>query len=235
MLTVIYGEDTAASRTTLNNVIAEAKLKNPETNITRLVGPKITTADLEQHFAATELFATPKLIIIEELFSAPHSKKRTELITYLGEHHPTAEHHIITWDKKALTPTQIKQLKASTAKEHKLSSSLFKWLDSLKGKPTLAQQKTSLELLRSAIAQNDAFLCFTMLIRQIRLLIQAADGTKMAGAPFMIQKLKGQAASFTMEQLLALHEQLLHFDRAEKTSKNALPLEKRLEHISIGL
>jgi DNA polymerase III delta subunit len=235
MLTVIYGEDTAASRTTLNNLIADAKLKNPETTITRLAGPKITTADLEQHFAATELFATPKLIIIEELFSAPHSKKRTELITYLGEHHTTAEHHIITWDKKALTATQIKQLKADTAKEHKLSSSLFKWLESLKGKPNPPQQKTSLELLRAAVAQNDAFLCFTMLIRQVRLLIQALDGTKMAGAPFMIQKLKGQAASFTMEQLLTLHSQLLVLDRAEKTSKNILPLEKKLEQISIGL
>lgn len=235
MLTVIYGEDTAASRTTLNNIIADAKLKNPETSITRLQGQKITTADLEQHFAATELFATPKLIIIEELFSAPHSKKRTELVTYLGEHHPTAEHHIITWDKKALTATQIKQLKADTAKEHKLSSSLFKWLESLKGTPNATQQKTSLELLQAAIAQTDAYLCFTMLIRQIRLLIQAQDGAKIAGPPFMIAKLKGQAASFSKEKLLVLHTQLLSIDRAEKTSKNALPLDKKLEQISIGL
>jgi DNA polymerase III delta subunit len=114
----------------------------------------------------------------------------------------------------------------------KASKTLFSWLDLLGKKE---DESKKLRLLHEAIKSDGDFFCFVMLIRQFRLLIQAKSNEKIAGAPFMITKLKTQAQNFSLEQLQKIYEQLLKFDYSQKTSTNLLSLNQWLDLLTLKL
>ena len=67
------------------------------------------------------------------------------------------------------------------------------------------------------------------------MLIQASDGGRLSGPPFLISKLKSQANKFTLAQLLSLHAKLFALDVAQKTSTLKLSLAQELELLAINM
>ncbi len=91
---------------------------------------------------------------------------------------------------------------------------------------TQAQQ---IRLLKQAVKTNDEYMCFVMLARQIRLLIQAKTGGKIKGPYFVINKVKKQARGFSLDKLLQIHNKLHQLDKQIKTSTNIVDLDQALE------
>lgn len=231
MLTILHGEDTTASRARLGVILDEARQKN--TTISRLVAKKLSLAELEEAFVSTSLFEGDELVVLEELHSLPKSKKKEALLALFTAKttNQATQKQVVLWESRQLTATMLKRFPAAKVQEFKLSKKLFQWLDSLgQASPT-----KKIELLKQSVASQGEYLCFVMLVRQIRLLIMAKAGGKITGAPFMISKLRSQAQRFSLEKLLATHLQLLEIDRQLKRSENSLTLTQQLDLITLSL
>jgi len=220
-LTVIHGENNVQSRQKL--VELETAAKAMHHIIKHLSARTLTPAALEVDLRSLSLFAEDQILVLEELHSLPKSARQTQLIQMLAQ----TQSAVILWEKRALTKTMLGKLKNPVAWEYRVSSSLFKWLDSLSAQ---AQTKTAqIRLFHQALNHEDEQLCFIMLIRQVRLLLQAKEGGDIKGPPFMITKLKKQARNFSTEQLLSLHSQVLQLDLNQKTSQAWQSLRQELD------
>lgn len=228
---ILHGEQTIQSREKLLQLITTAK--TAERRLERLETTGVTLAKLEEAVGATDLFGQPKTIIIEGLHSLQRSKKKDELLSLVASIPESSELEIILWENRSLTKTMLKQFPTAAVFEFKISSAVFSWLDSLSPQP--ATKTKQLTLLHKATASEDAFMCFAMLTRQVRLLIQARDGGVLKGAPFMIVKLKKQAQAFSLDQLLSLHTKLLEIDLRQKTSTGWLNLTQELDLLLLQL
>jgi DNA polymerase III delta subunit len=230
---IIHGDNTVASRAQLVGLLDQARAQQRE--IVRAEAKRLDIASLQDLVGSSGLFGQPKTIVIEELHSLPKSKKKDALLDSVVQLNSQLDEstHLILWEKRPLTATMLKRFGSVSATEHKVSSALFKWLETISPQPqTKAQQLT---LFHQALKNDDPFMCMAMLIRQVRLLIQAKDGGPLKGAPFMIAKLKKQAQAFTLEQLLKVHARLLEIDLAEKTSSDLLSLEQKLDLLIVEL
>lgn len=223
---VIHGENTELSRRKLQELIDQAK--NSPTRIVRLETKKLTPASLQEALIGNSLFDEKKLVIIEELHSLPTSKRKKELIEQVSNSNLDK---LILYEKRKLTTTMLKKLGNPQIFEFKITNTLWKFLDQIGHK----DKKRLLQLLKESIKQNDEFFVYTMIIRQIRLLITAKDGGVIKGAPFMITKLKGQASKFSLEQLLKMHRQLFKIDIKQKNSLLPLTLSQELDLILFKL
>ncbi len=223
---ILHGENIVQSRNRLKQVIDAAREQNK--TVERAVSKNLTEAELEELLVGNDLFGTEKLIIIEELHSLPTSNRKKALISMLAN---SVDQDIVLWEKRALTATMLNKFPGARAEEFKTSSSLFKWLDLLGTDNT--QQK--LKYLQEAISSDGEYFCFLMLLRQIRMLIQAKDSGKVAGAPFVVNKVKAQARNFSLEQLLQIHQRLYTIDARQKTSRSPLTLFQELDLITLAL
>ncbi len=218
--TILHGENVVQSRQKLHEL--EAQAKSQGLRLKRLEAKSLTPAQLEEALGGVSLFAEDQLIVIEELHSLAKSARQKDLIQMVAN----TSVPLILWEKRTLTKTMLAQLGQVSPLEFKVSSSLFKWLDALS--PQATQKNRQLKLLTEALAQEDEQLCFLMLIRQVRLLLQAKAGGTIKGAPFMITKLKQQSGLFSLDQLTALNGQLLTLDLHQKTSSSLQTLSQEL-------
>lgn len=223
---ILYGENTVKSRERLIELVREAKQAGKD--VITLTAARLTPADLESALQKTSLFGTEQLVVIEELHSLPRSSRKNQLLEIVG----AANVDVILWEKRDLTKTMLKAFPKAATENFRLTNSLFAWLDAFS--PTGAKTK-QLQLLQQALHTNGEQMCFVMLIRQIRLLIQVKDGGRPAGPPFMISKLAKQAKDFTLDRLLKLHEQLFVMDQAAKTSGSYLSLGQELDLLVANL
>ncbi len=224
---ILHGDNTAQSRNKLAQIIDAKKSENY--HITRLEAKKITPAIIEETIGSTSLFEDKKLIIIEELHSLPRSKNKTNLIDQLSASQQLTANsqELVIWEKRSLTKTMLKKFPEAKVFEFKTSNHLFKWLDLINGKKN--SQTEMLKTFKQAIKSDGEFMCFTMLIRQIRLLITAKDGGEIKGPPFVVKKIQNQSRSFSLDQLLKIHDQLLNIDTKQKTSTTSQSLEQNID------
>ncbi len=224
---ILHGDNTAQSRNKLAQIIDAKKSENY--HITRLEAKKITPAIIEETIGSTSLFDDKKLIIIEELHSLPRSKNKTNLIDQLSASQQLTANsqELVIWEKRSLTKTMLKKFPEAKVFEFKTSNHLFKWLDLINGKKN--SQTEMLKTFKQAIKSDGEFMCFTMLIRQIRLLITAKDGGEIKGPPFVVKKIQNQSRSFSLDQLLKIHDQLLNIDTKQKTSTTSQSLEQNID------
>lgn len=209
---ILHGEHELNSRARLIELISAAKQNG--TQVIWLDGKKLTTADLELALGSDTLFANPKLLVIEQVFAGPKSKRKDEVAKALGQiSDQTVE--VFLWEAKTITATQLKTLGNPKQEIFKLSNAVFTWLDAVSpAKATKAKQQ---QLFTAAVAAESAEFCLIMLIRQLRLLIQAKENKLTSLPPFMIGKIKKQADAFTLEQLLSLHAAVFGIDKRQKT------------------
>ncbi len=226
-MVILHGENTLQSRNALSALLDIARIE--QKRIIRLEAKRLEPKNLTEEVGADSLFGEPRIILIEELHSLPTSARKTQLIKQIGAL-ASEENEIILWEKRQLTPTMLKQFPGAKNQEFKLTKYLFNWLDTVNG-----QFKFNQKMFNSAIEQDGEMMLFTMLIRQIRLLIQVKEGQTASLAPFMVGKLKKQAATFTLAQLLAFHQKLFLLDVGQKTSTNTLDMKQELELLLVGM
>ena len=79
---ILHGEHELNSRARLIELTSAAKQNG--TQVIWLDGKKLTTADLELALGSDTLFANPKLLVIEQVFAGPKSKRKDDLAKALG-------------------------------------------------------------------------------------------------------------------------------------------------------
>lgn len=218
-LVILHGDNTVASRTALQQHIAYARAK--ECEIRHLDAKTLTPAQLGDALGSQELFSTQTCVVIEDLFTQPKSARKDALLDVVRR----SAQSMIIWEKKTLTATQLKPFSSANIQMFKTSSAMFGWLDALGTK----DQAKMFTLFEKAIESDGVELCFAMLIRQVRLLLQIKTGVEVKLAPFAISKLSNQVKLFSEEQLLRLHEQLVYIDEKQKTSGSNLGLRGEVE------
>jgi len=221
MITIFHGDNLVQSRQKLVELLEQAKQKNIK--IKRLRAKKLQPPELEAELVSNDLFGNERLVVIEELHSLPTSKRKKTLIELAAK----SSTDLCLWEKRELTKTMLKKFPKAKVQLFKVANSLFNWLDSLS--PQEKTKKQQLKLLKQTLVEEDEYTCFAMLCRQVRLLIQAKEGSQIKGPPFVINKIKRQAQQFSFHQLLDLHHQLHQLDQQLKTSSNILDLNKQLD------
>lgn len=224
---IIHGDNTILSRTKLVEILENAKENN--TLVERFNASQLDIPTLESKLQKTDLFGHSRMLIIEELHSQTRSKKLNTMIKMLA----SSSMNLCLWEKRQLTSSMLKKLKANQVFEFKLANSLFTWLDSLS--PQESTKVKQIKFFQQAVQENDEYMCFIMLARQVRLLIQATSGGQVKGPFFVINKINQQAKKFTLKRLLWLHDQLHKLDKEVKTSANKISLSQAVELILLKL
>lgn len=228
MVTLIYGEDTAASR---NYYLTE---RNKHTEKVILDGATLTLTDLLQAMSGSGLFGDQQAVFIDELLSKRKASKELDEITASIA---TADAPVFLWESKDLTAKQVASIKGATIKQFKVPQTVFAFLDALAPR----NQKKLTQLFHELQKDEDANYVLFMLLRQVRLLLalsseNAATISEVKRlAPWQQGKLQKQAKLFSQEQLITLHEKLYQLELGQKTGGLSMPLDKAIDFLLLSL
>lgn len=220
MITIIQGEDTNLAYKKLSELLDSAKNRGLETVIKD--SHEIDPTTLRQEVSSSGLFGSDKFIVIKNLLSGSKAKQKDLLIKIIN----SSESDILLFESKKISDTALKQLPKAKVESFNVSAVIFKFLDLLRPgnfKQVLTGWNRLLEL------DNEPEYIFTMIVRQIRLLIQAKSGPsylKLSAYPKKM--ITTQSNLFTLPKLLDLHSQLYLIDKKIKTGSSPLPLEQLL-------
>lgn len=225
---LLHGDNQTASRAFLQELVAKAKEEGKE--IVRLDGSAIVVEDFIQALDSGTMFGGERVVIVENLLSRPKSQEQGKLFGFLEGF--GGENQLILWERKEIGKLVQKKLPEKTqVKLFKIPALLFKFLD------LVAPQKKAeaLRCLHDLLKLEAAELIFFMLVRQLRLLIQVADGQKIAGPPWIAGKLKRQAGAFQTDRLLTNYRQLFTIDESIKFGQTLMPLRWHLDMFLLNL
>jgi len=217
----IHGDYLLSSRNFLNSLIEQEKRQNKE--VVRLDGNSLALNDLIQALASNSLFGGEKVVVIENLFSRQKSKDQEILLEWIKTF--DGQTPVIFWEKKTIGKILQRRLpKKTTVKEFKTPATVFKLVELLSPQT----KKQALQLLEETVVKEPAEFLFAMICRQIRLMLLLKEGQAVGGAPWMVGKLKKQAASFNKDELINSYQKLYFIDKQIKTGKTLMPLSWHL-------
>lgn len=232
MITIIHGEDIAASR----NFLQEEKKKHKD--LVLFEGGKLTITDLVQNIEGTGLFGDTKTIFIEDFFGKikKSSKEAKEIIEFLNKNSKTA--NIVFWESKEIQKRDLSSFKSAVVKTFKLPQTLFVFLDSLKPNNSKSLITLFHNSLENGIKEE---LILFMLQRQFRLLLSLShnDNGKIDEvvrlAPWQKGKLEKQAKLFSEENLKQIYKKLFEIELGQKTGTLNLSLVQAIDFLLLEI
>lgn len=229
MITIIHGEDIVNSR----NYYTEIRKKANDFHI--LYGESVSKEKLVQLLEGGMLFNDSLTVCIEDLFSKKkaRSKELLEIVSYLEQNNNA---NIILWDKKELTKAQLNQFKKATVKQFKLPEEVFVFLDNV----LQSTPEVRLKLFHKALQHNEAEYLFSMLVRQVRLLLALSDTSAetiedLKRMLWQKRKLQQQLQKTTLQKLKSLYKKLYEIDVAQKTGNTSLSLVQSLDFLMLEI
>lgn len=222
MLTLLHGEHHIKSRAMLVELLSRAR--SDQKSITHIESKQLDQAVLTQALQSHSLFGEERVIVIEELHSLPKSKKRDALLELLRTVQDDREIELVLWEKKQLSATEVKAFPGAKVQAFAPTKTMFTWLGSISGNASAEGKRNTLKLLQDTIKADGEYFCFSMLTRQVRLLMTAKESSVGANP-----RVVSQAKTFTWKQLFALHHQLVLIDEKSKNSSSSLDMSNQLE------
>lgn len=222
MIIVLHGDDTAASRQRLAQLLADFK------DYLKVYLPqKAGENELEEAIFAQDL-TNPKKLTVAENYLTGTPKIPTKILQAVPE-----DLVCIFWEKTTLPPLKVSSLtKIAHTELFKHKTPLFTFLDSLaprsKAPIILLAQLKSESLLWQL--QNR-----TLLLILSKLNTGAKSAVKITGRNILDwqwDKIKYQASKFSLEGLLAFYGATLRIDLFIKSGKTNLP-ESTLIHVML--
>lgn len=220
MITIIHGEDTNLAYKKLSEFLDQAKNRGLDVSIKE--SNEIDLTSLRQEVTSSGLFGADKFIVIKNLLSSSKAKQKDSIIKTIN----SSICDIVLFESKKLSDTALKQIPKAKVETFNVSPVIFKFLDLIRPsnfKQILAGWNRLMEL------EHEPEYVFTMVVRQIRLLIQAKSGPsylKLSAYPKKM--IISQSALFTLPKLLDLHHRLYQIDKKIKTGSSPLPLDQLL-------
>lgn len=228
-MTKIYifsGDDIVSSRKAYTDQIEIFKKENEMEYVN---AKDIDETFLENIFGSLDLFGKNRILATENFFSGKSNKLRGGLIEKILSFKKAV---FIDWEEKEISKTETEKLgKSLIIKNFKLPNLLFKFLDSINPE----NKKENIILLKKVLENLDPGFVFSMLIRQIRLLILASDNETITMAPWQKRNLENQFKHFSKDKLINLYKKLLEIDLRQKTSSSPFDLNSELEFFIANL
>lgn len=228
MITIIHGDDTAASRTYLLQ-------KKGDMPVVTYTAETVSLTSLIQEIEGGGLFETDKVIIIESLFSQKSSKTLDEILEYIGKQKNA---DILLWESKTLTKKALSQIPRAEIKEFALPKVLFQFLDAL----LPGNGKEAIVLFHDLLKTTPVELIFFMVIRQYRLLLWFAETSESAPideavrlSPWQKKKILSMSRQYSVKKLIAIYSTLSNIDVLAKTGGLVLPLQKTIDMFLLEL
>lgn len=228
-LTIIHGDNIAASRDGLSSTVAALKARG--FTIKRIEAKSTSSHDLEIELRSQALFSEEALVI-EGLLAKPKSKDKDKSIELILS--AVTNRHITLWDAKKLTATSLKPFVKTkpVVQEHKLSTTLFKFLDSFSPQSI----ELSLKHLRTTIKTTPDIVVFTLLSRRVADLIVALSAPEsLMTSPWQKSNLIRQSKSWSLESLQAIVRELARIDWSIKRGLSSLSYQEHLDLLLLGL
>jgi len=218
---ILHGEDANKSYERLIFLTEEIRSKEIDVVIQDAVDLDITY--LRQEISSSGLFGSCKCFVIKNLLSGSKSKNTENLIQVLNQQ---TDHEIILWENKGLSATALKKFKNSKVELFPISPIIFKFLDLLKPHNTDNILRSWKNIINEGTAPE---FVHAMLVRQLKLLIQAKSGPSyLRIAPYPAKLVTNQATYFTQDHLLDLYQYLYDIDLKIKTGKGGNSMENLL-------
>lgn len=215
MITILHGENQAASRQELERIKAEAGGE-----IIVLDGKVMTETDFVQATQAESLFKTPRIIIVENYFLASKNTK----LSLKG-----ISCDLIFWEEKKISEKIIKEIEKTAdfrERQFKEETAVFRLMDSL----FLGNGQKCVPVFRQCLKTGEPQYLFLMLVRQFRLMLNP-----IGLPPWQKEKVSRQAKSFGQGRLACLYRELLEIDFQNKSGRSPLDLSAALELFLISL
>lgn len=229
MLILIHGDDIVASRKALN----ELKTKYVSYEQIIFEGSRISLTDIITAADSLSLFSTGKFIIIENLLSGPMSKAKEEILDFISS--GKMQTTVVFCEQKEIGKLIVKKyFSQANIISCQLPAILFRFLDAIGSKPP----RQILSMFHTLAAERDGEFLLSMLIRQWRFLIIAADlGEKgFSGMPpWQAFKFINQARFFDLPKLISSYRQLLSFDMRVKSGLTPYSLNQLLDIFFVSL
>lgn len=224
MLTIICGEDTAASRDTLSTLKQAYRTKGfLIQNVAASALPDI----LKSNEGVIDLFGQESIYVTENLSSLYKGRGKSDFKTAVEELSKHASLHILDWEngKSAYELTTLKKL-TNNFHEAKPSKSVFDLLDvAMPGKVVVF-----IQTLQKVLQTQDSMFIYTLLWRHIRKLILAHDNSYDSKTPpWQRGKLLSQAKAWQKEKLMSFYEGLAKIDFSMKTSSSTFDIRESIE------
>lgn len=207
---ILHGEDANKSYGRLTVLTEELKSKQVE--VITQDAEEIDITELRQEIGSRGLFSSTKCFVIKNLLSSTKSKNKDKLLEVLSQ---VTEHEVILWENKGVTATILKKFPEAKVEAFSISPVIFKFLDSLRPENTKNIFLSWKKLLNEG---TEPEFVFAMIVRQIKLLIQAKSGPSYIKlAPYPARLITQQATYFTLDHLLDLYQRLYDIDVKIKT------------------
>lgn len=211
MKTLIHGNDLEKSRVFFNEAKALGK------NLVFLNGEGITFDIFFQASEGQSLFSDETTIVIENLFSKNkiNAIEIKKILEYINSNKIL---NIIIWEQTEVSKTSVLQLKDFDVKSFVIPQQMFTFLEQIRPNNSQSLIKLFHELRKT---QEPEMILF-MIVRQLRLLIQASSNYKnqideaKKMASWQVSRLKSQAKFFTKEELLTAYNKLFDLERKQK-------------------
>ncbi len=227
MITIIHGDNTVLSRQQLTRHI-EGRTRQGKT-VKSIAGADISLPSLTSALQSTSLFGDEQAVVLERLFKMRSKNVRDQVVQILVTHQET---EVILWDDHIISATNLKLISAAkpSVELFKTSPIVFQTMDMF-GNPH--ESSRMIKQLHRSYDQDTTEFVFSMLARQVRLLISVVEGDTGSMKPYTLQKVSQQAKHFTLEKLLKIHHQLLVIDLNQKQSLSLLTLEQQLDMLAL--
>lgn len=226
MITIIHGDDIAASRNYLTTLRGSAI--DPVT----LSAESLNLTELTQILSGGGLFEEARFIAIERLLSNKKVSSPKEIIEVLLKYSGT--HTIVIWENKEVTKLTLNKFPGATVRVFKLPQTLFQLMDSIKPKNT----RQILTLYHSTKERIEEELILYMLVRQIRLLLAFKTGsniTELKQVSWQAQKLRTQANLFKLEELMQLYMGIYEIEKAMKTGESIYDTSSLIDFLLVKI
>lgn len=225
-IVILHGDNQVESRKRLSFLVSAAKKKGFD--VRRLEGKGLTSNDLLLAGRSQSLLGDNVLVVVEDFLTA--NKKASD---FFAGTQGNSGATFVFWEGKPLSLPMLKKLSSGTkVEEFKIPRVIFKFLESL----IPGNTKASLELFHAALKEGQEEFIFTMLSRQVRLLIWAKEDPEGLNLPsWQKTRLLKQAEKISKVQLRLLHGKLLEIDRENKKSQLPEGLSSSLELLLLSL
>lgn len=217
---IFHGDSSSTSRKLLHSALSIEKSRGHEIRV--IEGDKLSPSDLESSLSTTSLFSVEALQI-ENLLSRLKSKDKEKCLNLIANY--SGYKNIYLWDKKEVTPANLKKFPSAKVSLFKSPTSLFNLLDSLV--PNNAQ--AILTHLHLVVKETEDIVVFTMIARQISYLIMMKSATSPKFAPWQMGKLRLQASKWDQTLLEQFIKELTNIDYKIKTGRSKLTYTDHLD------
>jgi len=219
-MVIIHGDDKVGSYKRLMDMCQIYKDKGFEVVSYDPADLDITT--LRQELSAG-LFGLSKCFVVKNILSSAKSKSKDKIIDFLKT---VSDQEVIIYENKSVSVTGLKPFAKVKTEAFEISPIIFKFVDCLRPRNI---RQILLGWKKLIDGGNEPEYIFSMVVRQVRLLIQAKSGASyLKMAPYPKKLVTAQAEHFSLDELIALHCALYDIDKKIKTGMSPVGMDQLL-------